>query len=259
MEAPMGVPEGVAQTAAPAPVGEGAQNVAKTADAAHISNLIHQSLQAGAGRAAKLKPSMYGHIKDAPKAETKLREIAMKSLGGGHPALSGGIGKVVLSSAEKVAAMRFQVALTKQAFNPLQAAKNIGQLGIHAAKANPGAAMVAGGALAGAGIGAAAGGPGNRLQGALTGGLAGGAIGAGGAFAKSKGLIGGPKDVTQFARSVPPPAPSSLKAMQRTYPAPPRPNPNAAPSLPMLHPPSQADLLKAAAAMKFQLALLAAA
>jgi hypothetical protein len=54
----------------------------------------------------------------------------------------------------------------------MQAGKNIGQLGLHLAKQNPSAAM----GLAGAGIGALAGGPGHRMSGALAGGAAGTAL-----------------------------------------------------------------------------------
>jgi len=112
------------------------------------------------------------------------------ALGGGYLGGSAGY-RHATSQYDKPSGRKSKTAasMTKQAFNPLQAAKNVGQLGMHMAKANPTAAM----GLAGAGLGAVGGaisggardaqGQTHRLRGALGGAAVGGAAGAVGGYA----------------------------------------------------------------------------
>jgi len=112
------------------------------------------------------------------------------ALGGGYLGGSAGY-RHATSQYDKPSGRKSKTAasMTKQAFNPLQAAKNVGQLGMHMAKANPTAAM----GLAGAGLGAVGGaisggardaqGQTHRLRGALGGAAVGGAAGAAGGYA----------------------------------------------------------------------------
>ncbi len=77
---------------------------------------------------------------------------------------------------EQLVAMRVKLALAIPGVggNLLQAAKNVGQLGMHMAQKNPTAAL----GLAGAGLGAMTAAPGSRMKGALGGGIMGAGVGA---------------------------------------------------------------------------------
>lgn len=138
-EVPPGVPPGVAEAGAPAAGGEGMP--------------MKQAATEPVVPALK-DPALIAAVRDKVKAAS--------------------------IDSTKVASMRFQLAMQKLALpipggvgNLLQAAKNVGQLGLHMAQKNPTAAL----GLAGAGVGALAAGKGNRLAGAAGGGALGAGIG----------------------------------------------------------------------------------
>ena len=128
------------------------------------------------------------------EGEEEASKVLASRIGAGSAAAAAGL--AANRGSKKEASMRFQLALTKQAFNPLQAAKNVGQLGMHMAKANPTAAMGLAGAGLGAAGGAIAGGEGHRLSGALKGGVMGGAAGAATGFAAPRVSAGMAKGQT---------------------------------------------------------------
>lgn len=134
MTTPNGAPPPVAETPAPAAAGEGAA-----------------LKQAGLAEDVTRKYPELAKKTDAPKAKT-----------------ASGV------TPGQLLAMRVKLALAIPGGGQLlQAAKNVGQLGLHMAQKNPTAAL----GLAGAGAGALAGGPGHRLSGAMGGAALGAGVG----------------------------------------------------------------------------------
>jgi hypothetical protein len=188
---PSGAPPPVGETPAPAALGEGTpvkQGSAKVAkelteaarDKIPTKNFALSAKQSDTGkpaypiedrRHAANALSRVGQFGDAKEKSEVYKDVARKYPDlARHSDVSAVRDKAKHAgvTTEQLLAMRMKVALALPGMGGqlLQAGKNVAQLGMHMARKNPTAAL----GLAGAGLGAMAGGPGHRLSGALAGG-----------------------------------------------------------------------------------------
>jgi hypothetical protein len=189
---PDGVPPPVAETAAPPAAGEGVpvKQAAELTEAARDKiapkNFALSSKQSGTGKPA-YPIEDHRHAANAlsrvdQNGSSKEKSEVYSDVARKYPDLArhssvAGVrdkAKHAGVTPEQLVAMRMKLAFALPGGgNLMQAAKNVGQLGLHMAQKNPTAAL----GLAGAGVGAMAAGPGNRMKGALGGGVMGAGVG----------------------------------------------------------------------------------
>lgn len=189
---PDGVPPPVAETAAPPAAGEGVP-VKQAADLTEAArgkiapkNFALSGKQSDTGkpaypiedrRHAANALSRVGQVGSSSEKSEVYSDVARKYPDlARHSSVAGVRDKAKHAGVtpEQLLSMRMKLAFTLPGGGQLlQAAKNVGQLGLHMAQKNPTAAL----GLAGAGAGALAGGPGHRLAGAAGGAALGAGVG----------------------------------------------------------------------------------